>query len=303
MLFPDFNELVAHKAKTSRLAFNSDRSMTSLASGDFHSPFRGQGLEFEEVREYAHGDDIRNIDWRVTARTNAPHTKVFKEERERSVLLCVDINSAMRFGTRNTFKSVQAARIAALLGWQANSNNNRFGACLFGDVKEGMQFIDFQRSRASLWAALKQLSDTTINAQAEYIALDSVLNHINKAAPTGALIYIVSDFAKVGDHLEQQLSRLRRRCDVVLITVDDAADQTIPPIGTVLFSGEEGKVYVNTNSQSGRESYAEQWLQIREKLQQITTKLGIGIISISTESDVHKDLVFGLKRIVLRRRS
>lgn len=166
-----------------------------------------------------------------------------------------------------------------------------------------MQFIDFQRSRASLWAALKQLSDTTINAQAEYIALDSVLNHINKAAPTGALIYIVSDFAKVGDHLEQQLSRLRRRCDVVLITVDDAADQTIPPIGTVLFSGEEGKVYVNTNSQSGRESYAEQWLQIREKLQQITTKLGIGIISISTESDVHKDLVFGLKRIVLRRRS
>ena len=80
MLFPDFNELVALKAKTSRLAFNSDRSVTSLASGDFHSPLRGQGLEFEEVREYAHGDDIRNIDWRVTARTNAPHTKVFKEE-------------------------------------------------------------------------------------------------------------------------------------------------------------------------------------------------------------------------------
>ncbi|BCG63491.1 MAG: hypothetical protein methR_P1210 [Methyloprofundus sp.] len=303
MLFPDFNELVALKAKTSRLAFSSDRSVTSISSGDFHSPFRGQGLEFEEVREYAHGDDIRNIDWRVTARTNMPHTKVFKEERERSVLLCVDMNSSMRFGTRSTFKSVQAARIAALLGWQANSNNDRLGGCLFGDAAEGMQFIACQRSRSSLWAMLKKLSDTSINEQAEYIPLDDVLLHVNKAAPTGALIYIVSDFSHIGENLEQQLNRLRQRCDVVLITVDDVADQYIPPIGTVLFSGKEAKTYVNTDSQSGRKAYAEQWLQTRNKLQKIATKLGIGVISISTDGDAYKDLFFGLKRIALRRRS
>ena len=303
MLFPDFNELVALKAKTSRLSFNSDRKVTSISGGDFHSPFRGQGLEFEEVREYAHGDDIRNIDWRVTARTDSPHTKVFKEERERSVILCVDMNNAMRFGTRNTFKSVQAARMAALLGWQANSNNDRFGACLFGDIKDGMQFIACQRSRISIWAVLKHLCDTTINAQAQYIPLDDVLAHVNKVSPTGALIYIVSDFADIGENLEQQLSRLRRRCDVVLITVDDAADQTIPAIGTVLFSGKEGKVYVNTDSRSGRESYTEQWLQTRNRLQKIATKLGIGIISSRADGDVYKDLVYGLERIALRRRS
>lgn len=303
MLYPEFNELVALKAKASHLSFRSDRAVTSAITGDYRSPFRSQGLEFEEVREYAHGDDIRNIDWRVTARTNSPHTKVFKEERERSVMLCVDMNASMRFGTKNTFKSVQAARIAALLGWKANTNNDRFGACLFGDVKDGMQFIAFKRSRASLWAVFKQLSDTNVKKHQQRVPLDDVLAHINKAAPTGALIYIISDFSTFSDNLEKQLSKLRRRCDVVLIAVDDLADQYIPSVGTVLFSDHEDKLYVNTDSKSGRDFYAKQWADTREKLQEIALKLRIGVISISTDGDYHKDLVFGLKRIALRRRS
>ena len=111
------------------------------ASGDYASPFRGQGLAFHEVREYRFGDDIRSIDWRVTARTDKPHVKVFTEERERTVILCIDANAAMRFGTRGTFKSVQAARAAALLGWQANGSNDRVGCIVFGDVPGGMQFF------------------------------------------------------------------------------------------------------------------------------------------------------------------
>src|SRR6202789_3352703 len=111
----------------------------AIASGDYTSPCRGQGLAFHEVREYHFGDDIRSIDWRVTARTDKPHVKVFTEERERTVILCVDANAAMRFGTRGTFKSVQAARAAALLGSQARCSNDRVGCLVFGDVAEGIR--------------------------------------------------------------------------------------------------------------------------------------------------------------------
>src|SRR5271156_6307745 len=134
MLYPDFNELMQLGQKASRLQIVSGRRSMAAGSGDYASPFRGQGLSFHEVREYRFGDDIRSIDWRVTARTDKPYVKVFTEERERTVILCVDTNAAMRFGTRGTFKSVQAARAAALLGSQASSSNDRVGCLLFGDV-------------------------------------------------------------------------------------------------------------------------------------------------------------------------
>src|SRR5271155_4260155 len=106
MLYPDFDELVALRNKAARLSLASARQSMAIASGDYTSPFRGQGLVFHEVREYRFGDDIRSIDWRVTARTGKPHVKVFIEERERTVILCINANASMRFGTRGTFKSV-----------------------------------------------------------------------------------------------------------------------------------------------------------------------------------------------------
>src|SRR5271170_5744589 len=158
MLYPDFNELIRLGKRASRLQILSGRSSTTAGSGDYASPFRGQGLAFHEVREYRFGDDIRSIDWRVTARTDKAHVKIFTEKRERTVILCVDANAAMRFGTRGTFKSVQAARAAALLGGQACSSNDRVGCLVFGDVADGMQFFTPMRSRRALWQALKLLS-------------------------------------------------------------------------------------------------------------------------------------------------
>src|ERR1700722_4557819 len=128
MLYPDFNELAAFKDRRACLSHISQKAVKSIVPGNHHSPFRGQGLEFDSVRKYVPGDDIRNIDWRVTARTDSPHLKIFKEERERHILLCVDMNAAMRFGTKKTFKSIQAAHIAALLGWRGMANNDRISA-------------------------------------------------------------------------------------------------------------------------------------------------------------------------------
>ncbi|MBY0292083.1 MAG: DUF58 domain-containing protein [Alphaproteobacteria bacterium] len=298
MLYPRLDELVALKSKIPHLTLSSNRTTPSPTAGDHHSPFRGQGLEFEEVRKYAPGDEIRNIDWRVTARTGMAHTKVFREERERNVIVCVDVNSTMRFGTRGTFKSIQAARIAALLGWWALTNHHKIGSCLFGDVPGGIQFLAPKRSRKSLWTLFKQLSGTHLSENASPILLEDMLDHVNKSAPTGTLIFIISDFNTQNSALEQKLAHLQKRCEVALVTTDDPADQSIPPVGIISFAGDhQEKLSVNTDSRSGREAYTAQWLKTRQSLQQISIKLKIGLIQITTDATAHIDLFQGLKRI------
>ncbi len=295
MLYPDFNELVGLKSKVSNLVLSSRRTTLSNSMGDNISPFRGQGMEFEEVREYSAGDDIRSIDWRVTARTGKAHTKVFKEERERSVILCIDVNDYMRFGTKTTFKSIQAAKIAAMLGWRANSNNDRVGSCLFGG-ESGLKYFSPKRSRKSLLAMFKQLSSIAEYKQ-KITTLEDMLSHINKAAPTGSLIYIISDFSIIGKNLEHSLTNLKKRCDVILIAVDDIADKIIPPVGTLLFSNDDEKLYVNTDSIDGRSNYTKLWQQTRKNIQNIASNINTSIIEISTDEDPYYSLVLNLRNI------
>ncbi len=297
MLYPIFDELVSLKSKASRLVLATNRMTSSLSTGDRSSPFRGQGLEFEEVRQYAPGDDIRNIDWRVTARTGAPHTKVFREERDRSIILCVDVNATMRFGTRGTFKSIQAARVAALLGWQANMNHDKLGACLFGDVSHRVLFFHPQRSRKSLWAMFKQLSNKAINAEAPVVSLEDMLTSANQSVPTGGLVYIISDFSGVTEGFKQQVRKLRKRCDIVFIPIDDPADQYIPPLGFLSFlTASHDKISIDTDDDAGRQAYAAQWLKSRQTLQKIATELSINMVPIATNSDVFSTLFLGLKQ-------
>ena len=286
--------------RAGKLDVAARRPVLSIVSGDHVSPFRGRGLEFEEVREYVHGDDVRNIDWRVTARTGRPHLKLFAEERERSVLICTDLNPTMRFGTRGTFKSIQAARAAALLGWSASRDNNRIGGSFFGNVSGGMMFIDPARSRKSLWRMLKQLCD-----QAEYseerVALEDHLRYLAKATPSGALVFIISDFMVQRDDLKKQLSRLHRHADVVLVAVNDPADAFLPSAGALIFTGRgDEKLTVNTADRKGAEGWARLWQENRSHLRNVATALGLGLIELSTDRDVALDLASGVRS--LRRR-
>ena len=160
-----------HQAHT--LGLSSHHLVNSSFSGLYASVFRGQGLNFEEVREYREGDDIRNMDWKVTARTGDPHLKVFREERERSVMLCVDMGAHMAFGTRNTFKSVQAARAAALIGWAANGLHDRVGGILFRGDNEDTDYFRPTKDRRALWRLLKALTapvDNTAESAPELLA-------------------------------------------------------------------------------------------------------------------------------------
>ncbi|HEV8051229.1 MAG TPA: DUF58 domain-containing protein [Parachlamydiaceae bacterium] len=303
MLYPDFNDLVAFKDLKLDLVQPSFRASQSTVLGAQHSPFRGQGLEFDSVRKYVPGDDIRNIDWRVTARTNTPHLKIFKEERERHIVLCVDMNAAMRFGTRNTFKSVQAARVAALLGWRGMANQDRISGCLYGDVPDGVEYFAPQRTRKSFSTLLKRLSEPT--HQQHSIPIADVFKHVGQAAHTGSLIYFISDFMEIDNDFqhEMHISRLVKKSDVVFISINDAADRSISSVGNLGFCGlDKETVYVNTDSNSGRSAYEQQWKENREMLYGITSKWKIPLVELTTESDIRRELVLGLKSIARRKR-
>jgi uncharacterized protein (DUF58 family) len=302
MLFPDFRELVKAAHKASRLKLVSGRQSTAVTSGDYASPFRRQGLEFHEVREYRVGDDIRNIDWRVTARTDKPHVKVFIEARERTVILCVDANAAMRFGTRGTFKSVQAARAAALLGWQATGSGDRVGCLLYGDVPDGMQFFMSKRSRRALWQSLRLLSETRQGVHKTPVALETALKYLEQEAPTGALVFVIADFHQVTPALEKRLGHLRLSCDIVLVSVNDPADGEIPAMKTVVFADESGrKLAVDTDNLAAREAYARRWRENRDRLEDIVARRGLGLVDLHTDRDVYADLLPGLRRLKLRK--
>lgn len=302
MLYPDFDELIALKDWKMDARRNSSVLSHSHILGGHYSPFRGQGLEFDFVRKYVPGDDIRNIDWRVTARTDSPHLKIFKEEREREVLLCLDMNATMRFGTRKTFKSVQAARIAALLGWCAMADQERISACLFGDVPNGITFFAPTRTRKSFSSLLKSLSEPP--SEQHHISLSHVLPQIGQVARTGSLIYLISDFMEIKDLQEEgKIYRLSKRCDIIFISVNDLADQSICPSGILSFGSGKETIQVNTDAVSGREAYEQQWKENREKLEALTSSLKIPLIKLTTESDICRELIFGLRNCSAIRKS
>jgi uncharacterized protein (DUF58 family) len=303
MLYPDFNDLVACKDFKSGLIHPSSRSVRSTVSGNHRSSFRGQGLEFDAVREYVPGDDIRNIDWRVTARTGSPHLKIFKEERERHIVICVDMNATMRFGTRKTFKSVQAAHIAALLGWSGISQQDRISICLFGDVPGGIQFLPPKRTKKSICEMLKALSTPPVEQHS--VSLEKAVAHVAKVAHTGSLVYLISDFMEVDKSFQYEgsMSRLSKKCDVVFVGVNDPSDKSISAIGSVGFCVDESsKFYVNTESPEGRAAYMAKWDEHQNTLKEITSKLKISMIEMTTESDVSRDLILGLKKIAKRKK-
>ena len=300
MLYPDFDELVKLGSHAGRMRMKARRKTLAAASGNYASPFRGQGLEFHEVREYRPGDDVRNIDWRVTARMDRPFLKVFTEERERTVLLCVDANAAMRFGTRGTFKSIQAARAAAILGRMAQAVNDRIGALLFGDVPAGLEYFAPARSRQPLWRALRALSRHERGLHKPSAPLEEAVIIMNRSAPTGSLVFIIGDFAHFGAGFEKTVAGLQRRCDVVFVRVNDPADRILPPLEPVVFTGGGTRVTVATAGKAGRDAYERQWLDNRNALEDIARRQRIGIIDLHTDKDVQAELSLGLRRIELR---
>lgn len=298
MLYPDLPDLLSYRERKHDKVSLSHRQVSSTAAGNHHSAYRGQGLDFDAVREYVLGDDIRNIDWRVTARTGAPHLKLFKEDKVRHTILCVDMNATMRFGTRNTFKSVQAARCASWLAWRTRAHHDRLSTCLFGDVPTGMQCQISKGSSKDILRTLKMLTEAP--TEHHNVSLKAAVDQVSRIAHTGSLIYLISDFMYSDPTLD--LSRLSKSHQVVLIAINDPADQSLFPAGVIGFHGQGSKpVSINTDNRSGRDAYHAQWQKNRQWLSELSTQSHAQLITLSTESDIRRDLSLSLKAIARRK--
>jgi len=296
-LHPQLDDLLELRHQARTLGVAAHHLVNSTFTGLYASVFRGTGLDFEEVRQYRAGDDIRNMDWLVTARTNVPHLKVFREERQRNVILCVDTGPHMSFGTRGTFKSIQAARTAALIGWAASKQHDRVGGVLFGNPATGTRYFRATPGRRGLWQLLRALTQPIERGNTDESQLTAALQHLDSGAATGALIFIIAPINQVTAGMERLLGSLKQRHDVMLLPVDDPADSELPAMGTVIFSNAAGELLeVDTDSAAGREAFREDWEQRRAELQQVAYRLGIGLIPIATTDDVNRTLINGLRR-------
>ncbi|HIP52532.1 MAG TPA: DUF58 domain-containing protein [Chromatiales bacterium] len=297
-LHPRLDDLLELRHQAHTLGLASHHLVNSSFSGLYASVFRGSGLNFEDVREYREGDDIRNMEWNVTARTNVPHIKIFREERERSVVLCVDIGAHMSFGTRNTFKSIQAARATALLGWAANRLHDRVGGLVFGNRTTGPQYFRPSRGRRALWRLLHTLTEPTGNARSEPGCVINALQQVSRGTGTGSLIFLIADLNRDIDHrdFERVLGSLCQKHTVVVLPVDDPADRALPDMGRVTFTSPAGElVEIDTDDSAARAAYTEAWTERRTALENICNRLGIVLLPLSTEEEIHITLTQNLQ--------
>jgi uncharacterized protein (DUF58 family) len=295
-LYPRLDDLLELRHQAHTLGLSSHHLVNSTFAGLYASVFRGAGVNFEEVREYREGDDIRYMDWKVTARTDRPHMKIFREERERSVVLCVDQGPHMAFGTRGTFKSVQAARAAALIGWAASRLNDRVGGLVFGDPVNGLQHFRPSRGRRALWQLLRTLTQPGSERARSVDCLAGALKRATGGLPTGSLVFVIADLNRDVRGLERILGDLTQRNSVVLMPVDDPADWEIPAMGLATFTGTDGTlIEIDTDDLKAQRAFREAWEHRRELLQAIAHRLHIILMPVCTDEEIHLSLIHSLE--------
>ncbi len=277
-------------------------AIRSGQSGGYVSRFKGRGMEFEEARMYQPGDDIRSIDWRVTARSGETHTKVFREERERPVFISVDNRPAMHFATRGVFKSVLAAKLAGLLAWAAQHHGDRIGGQIFtGQECSELKPKNGKHAVLRFLNALVSGGELVTNG-ATAMSLEQVLARLMQHARPGSLVYIISDFRGINKQVENYLAKLSRHCEVVLIFVYDPLESRLPEQGRYRFTARDGAyaaslsgtgvatddvrdVVIDTGDRQRLLSYQQHFAERLDQLELLAKKMGLAFIQCSTTDD------------------
>jgi uncharacterized protein (DUF58 family) len=261
--------------------------VNSLFTGEYRSVFKGQGMEFSEVREYQPGDEVRSIDWNVTARMRKPYVKRYIEERELTVMLCVDLSGSERFGTRKRFKSEMASELAAVLAMSAIRNNDRVGAVLFTDRIEHV--VPPRKGRRHALRLMRDLlAFEPVSSGTDLVA---ALDYTGKMLVHKAIIFVVSDFQD--EELEHPLKLLAQRHDVVAVTVDDPSEMLLPDIGLARFvDPESGQTLdVDTSDTEVRARFAEAVAEESLSRRRLLRRLAIDEIPIHTDGSVVDPLI------------
>ena len=252
--------------------------VNDVFSGEYHSVFKGRGMSFSEVREYRYGDDIRGIDWNVTARTGSPHVKVFEEERELTLMLVVDVSASAHFGTRARMKSELAAELCGVLAFSAIKNNDKVGLILFSDRIE--RFVPPRKGRRHALRVLRELLYHPAAGTGTDIA--GALEYLARVTRRRAVAFLVSDFLAEG--YERALSVAARRHDLVAVRVGDAREAAVPPMGFVEFEDPETgrRVVVNTSGRGFRERFGEGRAAARARVDELFRRSKVDSIDVTT---------------------
>jgi uncharacterized protein (DUF58 family) len=262
-----------------RIHITTKHQVNDLMAGEYNSVFKGRGMEFEEVREYFPGDDVRNIDWNVTARMQTPYVKEFREERELVVMILVDISGSGDFGTTGRLKNELAAELAATLAFAATRNNDKVGLILFTDRVEC--FVPPKKGRGHVWRLIREVLHH--ERQGRGTDLGEALSFLNRVVRRKAVVFLVSDFLDAQD-FEKPLRIANRRHDLVVFSVSDPRESTMPDVGFVAVEdAEDGRRdWIDTSSKKVRLRYAAAAIKRQRDLATQLRKLNVDLVALST---------------------
>lgn len=269
----------------------------NIFAGEYHSAFKGRGMTFSEVREYQFGDDVRDIDWNVTARHNKPFVKVYEEERELTVMLLIDVSGSEDFGAAGELKKEVMAEIAATLAFSSIQNNDKVGVIFFSDKVE--KFVPPQKGRKHILRIIREIID--FKPEEKGTDIDAALIFLTNALKKRATCFILSDFIDRHDY-EKSLTIANRKHDVAAIQVYDKRDSTMPDVGLIrirdMETGEDR--WIDTSMAIVRKTYEKSWYARQKQIFQTVNKSGVDMVAISTDEDFVKALLGLFRRRALR---
>lgn len=260
----------------------------NIFAGQYHSAFKGRGMAFAEVREYQFGDDVRDIDWNVTARFQHPYVKVFEEERELTVMLLIDVSGSLNFGTARQLKSDMATEIAATLAFSAIQNNDKIGAIFFSDRIE--KYIPPQKGRKHILYIIREMLD--FHPQSQKTDVGMALEYLTRVMKRRCTAFVLSDFYTRAD-FSTVLQIANRKHDVAAIQVYDKRAKELPDVGLIkVRDAETGHdIYIDTSSKKLRQAHTRYWMEREETLRQTFAKSNVDWVSVATDEDYVKQMM------------
>jgi uncharacterized protein (DUF58 family) len=278
--------------KVRAIEIKTRRLSDHIFSGEYHSSFKGRGMSFSEVREYTPGDDVRGIDWNVTARFNAPYVKVFEEERELTMVLMVDVSASEVFGTRVQRKNQMITEICAVLAFSAIKNNDKVGVLFFSDKIE--KFIPPKKGKNHILRIIRELID--FRAESKGTNIELALGYLANMLKKKSIAFLISDF--MDKDYQNAMSLVGKKHDLTTIKVNDIHDKTLPDMGLVkLWDPEtEKETWVNTSSKNMQKVYSDQYFNNEKYYDWSCKKSGSGKIEVTTEDSYVKKLLAYFKK-------
>ena len=266
---------------------------SNIFAGQYHSAFKGRGMAFSEVREYQFGDDVRDIDWNVTARFHRPYVKVFKEERELTVMLLIDVSGSLDFGTQKQMKRDMVTEIAATIAFSAIQNNDKIGVVFFSDKIE--KYIPPKKGRKHILYIIREMLD--FHPESKRTDVKQAVEFLSSVQKRRTTAFILSDFYARND-FQQSLQIANRKHDVVAIQVYDQRARELPDVGLMkVVDAETGfEQYVDTSSKRLRESYRKYWQGRQSQLLETFNKSNVDNVSIATNEDFVKAMLMLFKQ-------